>query len=286
MRTDRRVPDHGHDRAVAPSGAALAPSLVDRLSRRAWSRAGAVAAVVSSGPTRRVLAASTRVGLLVAGTAAIGASAAVTLWTGLGAGPLDLFIGAIGARTGLPLALAVWAVVGSLTLAAWALGRRPGFGTVLSPLLCGPILQATLEALRGLGEPPSSLALRTAVHVVAIGGIGVGAGALVASGLGAGTGELFAGATSARVGRREIHVRPVIEVTWVVLGVALGGPAGVGTLLVAALIGPSVVNGHRCVDRAIARSRAGVAATHEAIVARELAADRRGERARRLATAG
>ncbi|MEZ7960457.1 MAG: hypothetical protein QMC04_00890, partial [Ilumatobacter sp.] len=85
-----------------------------RLRRRAWSRAGAVAAVVSTGPPRRVLAYSTRLLLLVAGSCLIAASVAVTLWTDLGPGPLDVFIGAIQTRTGLPLTVAVWATVGSL----------------------------------------------------------------------------------------------------------------------------------------------------------------------------
>ncbi len=229
-----------------------------------------MAAVLATGPTRRALSLSTRSALLVVGSITIAVSASVTLWTGLGAGPLDLFIGSIARRSGLPLSLAVWATVGTLMAAAWALGRRPGPGTVLSPLLVGPVLQASLASLASL-DLPSSLVVRVAIHLVAIGGIGLGAGALVVSGLGAGTGELFASATSDRIGRPVLHVRPVIEATWVVLGVALGGPAGLGTVLVAVLVGPAVAHGHRCVDAIAARSIARVSATHGTIIARELA---------------
>ena len=240
-----------------------------RLRRRAWSRAGAVAAVVSTGPPRRVLAYSTRLLLLVAGSCLIAASVAVTLWTDLGPGPLDVFIGAIQTRTGLPLTVAVWATVGSLILGAWALGRRPGFGTLLSPFLIGPALQSVLAALE-MFEAPTLLIVRIAFQLVAIGGIGIGAGALIVSGLGAGSGELLARAASDRVGHPESLVRPMFEATWIIAGVALGGPAGLGTVLVAVFVGPSVAWGYGLVDRFAVRSVQRLANTHEAIVAHEL----------------
>ena len=252
---------------------AISQTIVDRLRRHAWSRAGAVAAVLASGPPRRVIALSTRVFMLFAGSLLISVSVAVTLWTRLGPGPLDVFIGAIHDITGLPLSIAVWVTVGTLIAIAWLLGRRPGLGTLLSPLLIGPMLQATTGML-GAVAAPESLVIRVALQMGAIAGIGVGAGALIVSGLGAGSGELFAGAASDRVGRPESRVRPVIELSWIVIGVALGGPAGFGTILVAAFIGPAVSGGYRLVDGLFARSRRGVASTHELIVARDYALSR------------
>ncbi len=245
------------------------PTIWDRLRRRAWSRAGAVAAVVSTGPTRRVVGFSTRLMLLTIGSFLIAASVAVTLWTELGPGPLDVFIGAVRNITGVPLTFAVWATVGVITAVAWLLGRRPGFGTLLSPFMIGPMLQS-VDAVLGRFDPPGSLFVRIGLQFVAIFGIGIGAGALIVSGLGAGSGELFASATSDRVGRPESSVRFVIEMSWIAVGVALGGPAGLGTVMVAVLIGPAVARGHGWVDAAVARSIRSVANTHEAIVAREL----------------
>jgi uncharacterized membrane protein YczE len=245
-------------------------TIADRLRRRAWSRAGAVAAVLATGPTRRALGLSTRVVMLFVGSLLIAASVAITLWTELGPGPLDVFIGAVRNITGLPMSVAVWATVGSLIAASWMLGRRPGFGTVLSPFLIGPMLQAILAALNTLGAP-DSIVVRIALQLVAIMGIGLGAGALIVSGLGAGSGELFAGAASDRVGHPESRVRPVIELSWVVVGVVLGGPAGLGTIMVATLIGPAVVYGYRIVDSFAARSRRRMTTTHGAIITRELA---------------
>ncbi len=217
------------------------------LHERAWSRAGAVASVLATRPARRALAWSVRLLLLVGGSLLIATSVAVTLWTELGPGPLDVFIGAIRNITGLPLSVAVWVTIGASIAVAWMLGRRPGFGTVLSPLLIGPMLQAVVAALDAY-EAPTSLAMLVVFQVIAIAGIGVGAGALIVSGLGAGSGELFAGAASDRVRRPESVVRAGIELSWVVLGVVLGGPIGLGTVMVAALIGPAVTHGHRAVD--------------------------------------
>lgn len=224
----------------------------DRVRGRAWSRAGAVAAVVSSRPARRVGAMSVRLALLVAGSFLISVSVAVTLWTDLGPGPLDVFIGAIRNITGVSLSLAVWVTVGSIIAIARLLGRRPGIGTFLSPFLIGPMLQGS-AAMLDMFEVPESIVVRLLLQVVAIGGIGIGSGALVVSGLGAGSGELFAGAASDRVRRSEPTTRFWIEMAWIVTGVALGGPAGFGTVMVAMLIGPAVFHGHRLVDAGAAR---------------------------------
>lgn len=225
---------------------------------RAWSRAGAVAVVLAAGVPRRVLALTTRVALLVVGAVTIGVAVGVMLWNGLGPGPLDVFIGAVRVRTGLPLAVAVWAVMGVMTAVAWALGRRPGIGTLAGPLIAGPVMQATV-ALLGPVDVPGSLAIRLIVHAVALAVLGFGAGGLIVSGLGAGTGELLAAAASHRSGRGETTVRFACEMLWLVAGFLLGGPIGVGTVLVAVMIGPSVAHGYRRVDALVAAGAATLA---------------------------
>jgi uncharacterized membrane protein YczE len=243
------------------SAATSLPSAPQPTSR-GWSAASAVIEVLMTGSTRRVLAFTSRVAILIAGAFTIGLSVAVMLWNNLGAGPLDVFIGALRAHTGLPLAVAVWLTVGTLISIAWLLGRRPGPGTVLAPFIVAPIMQTALAALRTI-EPADVLAIRIVIHMLAIGALGVGAGAVVTSGLGAGTGELLTSATAARVGHKELHVRACLELTWVTIGVLLGGPAGVGTILVAFLIGPSVARGRRIVNAATSRARKQVATTRQ-----------------------
>jgi len=222
------------------------------------SRAGAIAAVLAGGSAPRLLRRSVRVGLLVGGSVVIAAGVAVMLWTRLGTGPLDVFIGAVRVRTGLSLTLAVWLVIASLIGAAWLLGRRPGPGTLVSPLIVGPVMQAFVSLLDGI-EPPDSLMLVVLVHVAAVFVVGLGAGALIVSGLGAGSGELLASAASDRTGRPEPRLRMAFELTWLVVGVLLGGPIGVGTVLVALTIGPAVAVGYRAVDAAAVSCPVGFA---------------------------
>jgi uncharacterized membrane protein YczE len=218
------------------------------------SRAGAIAAVLADGPMPTLLRRSARIGLLIVGSLVIAAGVAVMLWTRLGPGPLDVFIGAIRVRTGLSLTLAVWLVMASLIGVAWLLGRRPGPGTLASPLIAGPAMQAFVSLLDGI-EPPDAFVLVTAIHVAAVFVVGLGAGALIVSRLGAGSGELLASAASNRTGRAEPGIRMAFELTWLGVGVLLGGPIGVGTVLVALTIGPAVAVGYRAADAAAVSCR-------------------------------
>lgn len=228
----------------------------------AWSRAGAIAAVLASGPTPRLVRGSVRVGLLLVGSLIIAAGVAVMLWSGLGPGPLDVFIGAVRVRTGLSLTLSVWLVIASLIGVAWAMGRRPGLGTLVSPLIVGPAMQAALVLLDRI-DPPDAVVVLLVIHVAAVFVVGIGAGALIVSGLGAGSGELLAAAASDHTGRAEPRLRMGFELTWLTAGVVLGGPIGLGTVVVALAIGPAVAIGYRAVDTAVVSCRTSFSAGRE-----------------------
>lgn len=197
-----------------------------------------------------MLARTTQVMIFLAGAVTISSSVAVLLWNGFGPGPLDVFIGAIRELIGVPLAVAVWMTFAFMIALATVLGRRPGIGTLAAPLVTGPVMQFVLSALQQF-DGPDRIAVQVGVHVVAIAGVGLGAGALVVSGLGSGTGELLAAAASDRSGRSQPLTRMLIEATWLIVGVALGGPFGAGTVLVAIFIGPAVARGYRVVDATV-----------------------------------
>jgi uncharacterized membrane protein YczE len=235
-----------------------APELDMRAGWRAPERVRALVDPLKVGRLRRVVTVSTRIALHAAGAVIIAVCVAVMLWNDIGPGPLDVFIAAVRTRTGLPLTLALWATIGVLTLIAWMLGRRPGFGTVLGPIVVGPTMQWVLHWLERF-DPPSSLLVRLVVQFLAVGVIGLGVGAIGAGRLGSGTGELLAAATSERSGHSEPRTRLALEVSWLAVGVALGGPIGLGTVVVALCIGKSIANGRRIVDTGIAASRRQIA---------------------------
>lgn len=234
--------------------------LVRWLSRRTWSRAGAISVILAGGAPRRVLVLSTRIALLLTGSVAIAIAVALMLWNDFGPGPLDVFIVGLRDTTGMPLAAAVWAAFGLLAVLAWVLGRRPGVGTLVVPIIIGATLQSLVMMLDRI-DPPVSFVGHSVVQVVAVGLAGMGSGALIVAGLGAGTGELLAAAASVRTGQRESPVRFAFELSWLVIGVALGGPVGPGTVYVAVLIGPAVAIGHRVVDLSVTESRRRIVAS-------------------------
>ena len=227
-------------------------------TNRPWSRAGAIAATMASAGPRRATRLGWRVLMLVGGSLLIAVAVATMLWNSLGPGPLDVFIAGLREATGISLTLAYWSAFAGMLVLALLLGRRPGPGTVVTPLILGPAVESML-ALVDQFDRPGSLAVQVVIQVAAIGVIGVGAGALIVSGLGAGTGELLATAASDRTGRPEPHVRLGFEMGWLVIGVLLGGPIGLGTLIVAGLLGPAVANGHRLVDGLVGRSQSVLA---------------------------
>jgi len=234
------------------------------LSQRALFRLAAVLDPLTIGHRRRAIAMTIRIGFLAAGATIIATCVAVMLWNDLGAGPLDVFIAALRQRTGLPLMFAVWVTVGTLTLLAWLLGRRPGMGTIVGPIVVGPMMQVMLANLERI-EPPHWLVARIAIHLLAVGAVGIGIGAVMASRLGQGTGELLALAASDRSGRPEQRMRLMFEITYLTVGTLMGGPIGLGTVLVALCIGPSVTRGRRIVTSGIDVSRRQLSAAYWAL---------------------
>ena len=169
------------------------------------------------------------------------------LWNDFGPGPIDVFIVALTEQTGLPLAVALWLTIGSLLLLAWALGRKPGVGSVVTPIVIGPAIQFFVSVF-DVYEAPSALAAKIGVQLVALVFVGLGAGAIIASGLGAGMGELLAQAGADKSGQPPQLVRVGCELTWLTAGVLLGGPVGLGTIIVAVAIGPAVGRGNMFVN--------------------------------------
>ena len=210
-----------------------------------------------------------RLGLLVSGAVTIGFGATLTMATELGPGPFDVLVNGIAATVGVSFAVALWLLAGLLAIVSTALGKRPGPGTFLAPMIIGPIvggligpltslLDSFVGALFGAADPVgveklASVAVLSAVHLGGVLLIGFGAGAMIISGLGAGTGDLLAAATSSKLGRSMPVVRTALEVSFVGFGLMLGGPAGLGTVLVALSIGPSVRFGHARMDATLTR---------------------------------
>ena len=167
------------------------------------------------------------------GLALFGLGAALFIGSDLGAAPWDVFHQGIANTFDVSFGLVV-VLVGLLVLLTWIpLHQHLGLGTILNTLSIG------LIANLGLALIPEQhlLAVRIPFLVIALLGFGLGGGLYIGSGLGPGPRDGLMTAITAR-GHRLWVVRTIIECSVLVVGIALGGDIGIGTVLIAFLIGP------------------------------------------------
>lgn len=127
-------------------------------------------------------------------------------------------------------------LVGAAVLLLWVpLRQRPGIGTVSNVLLIGVALDATLA----LVPSAHTLAARVALLLAGVLLNAVGCALYLGARLGPGPRDGLMTGLAAR-GHRVRVVRTGIEVVVLLAGLALGGTAGVGTLLYALAVGPLV----------------------------------------------
>jgi uncharacterized membrane protein YczE len=171
---------------------------------------------------------------LLAGLGCYGLSVALMVKSALGASPWDVFH--LGAARQLPWSLGTLMVLVSVVvLLAWVpLRQWPGVGTVANTLALGPLTDIAMAVLPdAVGLPTRVLYLTGGVVVCAF------ATALyVGAQLGPGPRDGLMTGLARRTGRSLQLVRTAIEGTVLLVGVLLGGVAGLGTLVFALAIGP------------------------------------------------
>lgn len=181
-----------------------------------------------------------RVAGLFLGLVMFGAGIVAMLESSLGLSPWDVLNQGLERRTILSFGIAN-VVVGLTVLAlAASLGARIGFGTFANAVGIGLVIEAlvAVDALDGLSEWP--VAVRAALLLGGIALVGVGSAFYIGAAMGAGPRDSLMLVGAERTGRRVGVVRAALEITVLVVGWALGGTVGVGTLAFALLVGPSV----------------------------------------------
>ena len=171
---------------------------------------------------------------LLIGLTAYGVSVALLIEAHLGLDPWDVFHQGLSRRTGISIGL-MSVLVSGVVLVLWIpLRQRPGVGTVCNAILVGLVIDAALWLLPTAGSWWS----RGAFLVGGIALNGLATGLYIGARLGPGPRDGLMTGLNARTGRSIRLVRTVIEVTVLVIGFALGGTVGIGTLLYAVSIGP------------------------------------------------
>lgn len=172
---------------------------------------------------------------LVAGLVLLGLALATIVEADLGLDPWNVFHQGVSERIDLGLG---WVVIlaSVVILLLWIpLRQRPGIGTVLNALLVGAVIEVGIAVL----PTPSAMAARIAFLVIGVLLNGIALGLYIGAGLGPGPRDGLMTGLAAR-GHSVRVVRTGIELTALVVGFALGGSVGVGTVVFALTVGPIV----------------------------------------------
>jgi uncharacterized membrane protein YczE len=177
---------------------------------------------------------------LFAGLFLFAAGIILLLESDLGLSPWDVLNQGVSEHTPLSFGLANVAVAVLVLAGAWALGARIGPGTVANALVIGLMVDGLrfVDGIENLSQQP--LAARIVMMIAGILTIGIGSGFYMGAGMGAGPRDSLMLVLAQRSGTRIGVVRAALEIAVTIMGFALGGTVGIGTVAFALGVGPSV----------------------------------------------
>jgi uncharacterized membrane protein YczE len=158
----------------------------------------------------------------------------------LGLSPWDVLNQGLAKHTPLSFGMANVAVAIVVLFIAWSLGGRPGIGTVANAVLVGTFIQGltSIGAITHLQN--DAVGVRIVMLVAGIALIGPASAFYIGGDFGAGPRDTLMLVGSRRTGVRIAIVRGTLELGALIVGIALGGTFGIGTLLFAFGVGPVI----------------------------------------------
>ena len=183
--------------------------------------------------------------VLITGLWLFGTGEALLVVAELGNGPWTVLAQGVAARTSLTIGAATF-LLSLVVLALWIpLRERPGLGTIANAVVIAAALQVGVWFL----PHPDPAWLKLVFVFTGVALIGLGSGLYLTTNLGPGPRDGWMTGIHHRFDIPVTRVRLGIEVTVLALGWLLGGTVGLGTVVFAILIGPSVGWGLRLMDR-------------------------------------
>ncbi|HET6563723.1 MAG TPA: hypothetical protein VFG72_17775 [Marmoricola sp.] len=192
--------------------------------------------VAPAGSLSRWRAGPTRLSRLVLGLFLFGTGEGFLVAADLGVSPWTVLAQGVALHTALSVGIATVAISVLLLLLWIPLRQRPGLGTVLNALLIGLFIDLTLWWV----PDELSLVVRALLVPAAILLVALGSGFYLTTRLGPGPRDGLMTGLHRVTGLSLRMVRAGIEVSAVVVGFALGGTVGIGTVAFALLVGPMV----------------------------------------------
>jgi uncharacterized membrane protein YczE len=216
---EKAIPDH--------SGWVTATAAPPRPSSIVLSDLGPIAQLRAGRLTRRLVQ-------LYAGLLLYGFSIALMVRAHLGLAPWDVLHSGLTQHVPIDIGQAL-VIVSFVVMLAWIpLREVPGIGTISNAILIGVSADVFLALLPSIHGLP----LRVALMIAGIALQGLATAAYIGAQLGRGPRDGLMTGLARRTGRSLRLVRTAMELTVVLIGLLLGGVAGVGTILYAVAIGP------------------------------------------------
>ena len=170
---------------------------------------------------------------LALGLVFLGGGIALTVRARLGVSPWDVLHQGLATRLGLSFGLVV-VLLGLVILLLWIpMRQRLGLGTIVNTLTVGLITDAVLARV----SPQHAIGAQWAMLIGGVVAIALGVGLYIGAGLGPGPRDGLMTGIAAR-GMPIWLVRTGLELGALVVGWALGGDVGIGTLVFGVGIGP------------------------------------------------
>ncbi len=176
--------------------------------------------------------------MLMAGLVIFSLAMVLSLKCNLGASSWAVFHDGISKQTPLTFGQATILIGVAMVFISWAFRIKPGFGTVANMLLVG--LWTDVILWLDVIPEAESYPARIAMLLVAVLTLGFASALYIKPGFGAGPRDSFMLAMTRLTNLRVSVVRWTMEITVIVIGIAMGGDFGVGTIIFSMLIGPAV----------------------------------------------
>jgi uncharacterized membrane protein YczE len=172
----------------------------------------------------------------VAGLACFGTGIAFFVRSDLGVPPWDVFHQGISRHTGLGLGTVLIIVAFAVLLLWIPLRLRPGLGTILNAIEIGLIENIAQDII----PHSDSLIVRAIYMFAGLSIIAAGSGLYIGAEFGSGPRDGLMLGLNKRFGISVRLARTTVEITVMLIGIALGGHIGLGTFVFALGIGPMV----------------------------------------------
>jgi uncharacterized protein len=176
-----------------------------------------------------------RVLFLTIGIMLLGVGSSFTVQSGLGNAPWTVLAQGISVQTGLSLGVSFFLVSLAVLLLWIPLSLKPGYGTIANTIFFALGLQLGIEYI----PEPSNQFMAYFLLLAGIWITGAGGTLYITCGLGTGPRD---GIMLGFLDRSKLPitvVRAMIEIVVLILGYLLGGLVGIGTIIIALLIGRS-----------------------------------------------